>query len=29
MIIGQPVRWITTKEYEWMYNTALMSSQQK
>jgi hypothetical protein len=22
------VRWITTKEYEWMYNTALMSSQQ-
>jgi len=25
---GQPVRWITTKEYEWMYNTALMSSQQ-
>jgi peptide/nickel transport system substrate-binding protein len=25
---GQPVRWITTKEYEWMYNTALMASQQ-
>jgi peptide/nickel transport system substrate-binding protein len=25
---GQPVRWVTTKEYEWMYNTALMASQQ-
>ena len=25
---GQPVRWITTKEYEWMYNTALVASQQ-
>ena len=24
---GQPVRWVTTKEYEWMYNTALMASQ--
>ncbi len=25
---GQPVRWITTKEYEWMYNTAVMAKQQ-
>src|SRR6266498_2773870 len=25
---GQPVRWITTKEYEWLYNTALVASQQ-
>ena len=25
---GQPVRWVTTKEYEWMYNTSLMASQQ-
>jgi peptide/nickel transport system substrate-binding protein len=25
---GQPVRWVTTKEYDWMYNTALMASQQ-
>jgi len=25
---AQPVRWVTTKEYEWMYNTALMATQQ-
>src|SRR5499427_706773 len=25
---GQPVRWITTKEYEWMNKTALVSKQQ-
>ena len=25
---GQPVRWITTREYEWMYKTALVSKQQ-
>jgi peptide/nickel transport system substrate-binding protein len=25
---GQPVRWITTKEYEWMYKNALVSKQQ-
>ena len=25
---GQPVRWITTKEYEYMYNSALVSRQQ-
>jgi peptide/nickel transport system substrate-binding protein len=25
---GQPVRWLTTKEYEWMYKTALVSRQQ-
>jgi peptide/nickel transport system substrate-binding protein len=25
---GEPVRWITTKEYEWMYNTALVASKQ-
>jgi peptide/nickel transport system substrate-binding protein len=25
---GQPVRWVTTKEYEWMYNTAVMAKQQ-
>jgi len=25
---GEPVRWVTTKEYEWMYNTALVSKQQ-
>src|SRR4030095_7008742 len=25
---GQPVRWITTKEYEWMYKTALVAKQQ-
>jgi peptide/nickel transport system substrate-binding protein len=25
---GQPVRWITTKEYEWMYKSALVSKQQ-
>jgi peptide/nickel transport system substrate-binding protein len=25
---GQPVRWITTKEYDWMYKTALVSKQQ-
>jgi peptide/nickel transport system substrate-binding protein len=25
---GQPVRWITTKEYEWMYNTAVVAKQQ-
>ena len=25
---GQPVRWVTTKEYDWMYTTALMASQQ-
>jgi peptide/nickel transport system substrate-binding protein len=24
----QPVRWITTKEYDWMYKTALVSKQQ-
>ena len=25
---GQPMRWITTKEYEWMYNTAVVAKQQ-
>ncbi len=25
---GQPVRWVTTKEYEWMYNTAVVAKQQ-
>ncbi|MBI2525667.1 MAG: ABC transporter substrate-binding protein [Candidatus Rokubacteria bacterium] len=25
---GEPVRWITTKEYDWMYNTALVARQQ-
>jgi peptide/nickel transport system substrate-binding protein len=25
---GQPVRWITTKEYEWMYKSALVAQQQ-
>lgn len=25
---GQPVRWITTKEYEYMYNSALVARQQ-
>ncbi len=25
---GQPVRWITTKEYDWMYNTAVVAKQQ-
>jgi len=25
---GQPVRWITTKEYEYMYNSALVAKQQ-
>lgn len=25
---GEPIRWITTKEYEWMYNTALVASKQ-
>jgi peptide/nickel transport system substrate-binding protein len=25
---GQPVRWVTTKEYEWMYKTALVAKQQ-
>ncbi|HEU5324024.1 MAG TPA: ABC transporter substrate-binding protein, partial [Methylomirabilota bacterium] len=25
---GQPVRWITTKEYEWMYKSALVARQQ-
>ena len=25
---GQPVRWVTTKEYDWMYNTAVMAKQQ-
>jgi len=25
---GQPVRWITTREYEWMYKIALVSKQQ-
>jgi peptide/nickel transport system substrate-binding protein len=25
---GQPVRWITTREYDWMYKTALVSKQQ-
>ncbi len=25
---GQPVRWITTREYEWMYKSALVSKQQ-
>ena len=25
---GQPVRWITTKEYEWMYKSALVAKQQ-
>ena len=25
---GEPVRWLTTKEYDWMFNTALVSKQQ-
>jgi peptide/nickel transport system substrate-binding protein len=25
---GQPVRWVTTKEYEWMFNTAVVAKQQ-
>ena len=25
---GEPVRWISTKEYEWMFNTALVAKQQ-
>jgi len=25
---GEPVRWITTREYEWMYKSALVSKQQ-
>jgi peptide/nickel transport system substrate-binding protein len=25
---GQPVRWVTTKEYEWMYKSALVARQQ-
>jgi peptide/nickel transport system substrate-binding protein len=25
---GQPVRWITTREYEWMYKSALVAKQQ-
>ena len=25
---GQPVRWITTREYEWMYKTAVVAKQQ-
>ena len=25
---GQPVRWVTTKEYEWMYKNALVAKQQ-
>ncbi|MGH6689179.1 MAG: ABC transporter substrate-binding protein [Gammaproteobacteria bacterium] len=25
---GQPVRWITTREYDWMYKSALLSKQQ-
>ncbi|MEK7443792.1 MAG: ABC transporter substrate-binding protein, partial [candidate division NC10 bacterium] len=25
---GEPVRWITTKEYDWMYTTALVARQQ-
>ena len=25
---GEPVRWITTREYEWMYKTALVAKQQ-
>jgi len=25
---GEPVRWITTKEYDWMYNTSLVAKQQ-
>ena len=25
---GQPVRWITTKEYQWMYKNALVAKQQ-
>ncbi len=25
---GQPVRWVTTKEYEWMYKNALVARQQ-
>ena len=25
---GQSVRWVTTKEYEWMYNTAVVAKQQ-
>ncbi|HEV8306145.1 MAG TPA: ABC transporter substrate-binding protein [Methylomirabilota bacterium] len=25
---GQPIRWITTKEYEWMYKNALVAKQQ-
>jgi peptide/nickel transport system substrate-binding protein len=26
--VGQPVRWVTTKEYEWMYKNALVARQQ-
>ena len=25
---GQPIRWVTTKEYEWMYKNALVARQQ-
>src|SRR5205809_1272850 len=25
---GQPVRWVTTQEYQWMYKNALVSKQQ-
>src|SRR4030095_1616667 len=25
---GEPVRWITTREYEWMYKNALVATQQ-
>ncbi len=25
---GQPIRWITTKEYDWMYKSALVAKQQ-
>jgi peptide/nickel transport system substrate-binding protein len=25
---GQPVRWITTREYDWMYKTAIVAKQQ-
>jgi peptide/nickel transport system substrate-binding protein len=25
---GEPIRWVTTKEYEWMYKIALVSKQQ-
>ena len=25
---GEPVRWITTREYDWMYNSALVAKQQ-